>query len=165
MDFREGNEWIASLSNLCVVIEGHTRSGALMAPRHALRQGKTVYVRTTSGTPSNMEGCRRLLQEGAKPLSNLVTRLTVGLSAASALADLDSVERSLLSKLSTGAFAPQELTNDLNLNYTMVVRALARLEVLGWLQRERCGRWYRTGLPTDDRELWWRSTPTVKDTR
>ena len=66
--FQIRNRLMSALSLGTVVIEAGERSGALITARHALEQGKDVYV--IPGNPSAPEyiGSNKLLRDGAKPL-------------------------------------------------------------------------------------------------
>ncbi len=66
--FQVRNRLMSALSLGTVVVEAGERSGALITARHALEQGKDIFV--IPGKPGEPQyiGSNKLLQDGAKPL-------------------------------------------------------------------------------------------------
>ena len=155
--FAKRNEWIAAMADVCVVIEGNTRSGALMAARHALKMGKPVFVPLSRRDDQNTSGCRALLDEGALPLPSFVDQLASQLPTDWRVQRIMADDEQVLNYLSVASATPEELTKALNVHYTLVLRSLARLESMGFVQRACCGRWYRKGLRMNGEKAWWRS--------
>lgn len=69
--FPKRNRIISGLSNAVVVLEGNAESGALITARHALEQGRDVFVIPGSPTLPQYEGSNRLIADGARPLLNV----------------------------------------------------------------------------------------------
>ncbi|NPB06549.1 MAG: DNA-protecting protein DprA, partial [Aquificae bacterium] len=68
--FARRNRIIAGLSEKLFVVEAGPSSGALITARYALSYGRPVLVFTGEG--ERFEGCRRLLNEGARPVEGTV---------------------------------------------------------------------------------------------
>jgi len=64
------NRIISGLSLGTIVIEASEKSGALITARHALDQGRDVFVIPGNPTLPEYLGSNRLLSDGAKPLIN-----------------------------------------------------------------------------------------------
>lgn len=69
--FPKRNRIISGLSNAVVVLEGNAESGTLITARHALEQGRDVFVIPGSPTLPQYEGSNRLIVDGARPLLNV----------------------------------------------------------------------------------------------
>ena len=66
--FPQRNRVISGLSTCTVVVEASARSGALITARHALEQGRDVWVVPDHPLASTGQGNLRLLAQGAMPL-------------------------------------------------------------------------------------------------
>ncbi len=66
--FPERNRIMSALSLGTVVIEAHSKSGALITARHSAEQGRDVFVIPGSPKMAEYEGSNALLRDGAKPL-------------------------------------------------------------------------------------------------
>ncbi len=66
--FPRRNRIMSGLSNGVVVIEGAVSSGTLITARHAVEQGKDVFVIPGSPSLKHYEGSNRLIADGARPL-------------------------------------------------------------------------------------------------
>jgi DNA processing protein len=62
------NRVLSGLSSAILVVEAGEKSGSLITVRHALDQGKTVYVVPGRVDRPEAIGCLRLLQDGATPV-------------------------------------------------------------------------------------------------
>lgn len=69
--FPRRNRIISGLCNGVVVIEGGLRSGTLITARHAVEQGRDVFVIPGSPSLPQYEGSNRLIADGARPLLNV----------------------------------------------------------------------------------------------
>jgi DNA processing protein len=68
--FLERNRIISGLSHAVVVIEAPIRSGSLSTARHALEQGREVFVVPGPAGHPNYGGSHMLLREGARLVTN-----------------------------------------------------------------------------------------------
>ncbi len=66
--FPRRNRIMSGLSNGVVVIEGAIDSGTLITAKHAVEQGKDVFVIPGSPSLKHYEGSNRLIADGARPL-------------------------------------------------------------------------------------------------
>ncbi|MBR7552876.1 DNA-processing protein DprA [Allobacillus sp. GCM10007491] len=68
--FPERNRIISGLSQATLIIEATKRSGTMITADQALEQGKDVFVVPDSIFLPEAEGCLKLLQEGAIPITS-----------------------------------------------------------------------------------------------
>ena len=68
--FHARNRLISGLSRALVVIEANERSGALITARHAIEQGREVFVVPANVDSPNSAGSLQLLRDGAKLIRN-----------------------------------------------------------------------------------------------
>jgi DNA processing protein len=66
--FQIRNRLISGLSLGVIVVEANANSGTLITARHALEQGRDVYVITGRPDDKNYAGSNALLKDGAKPV-------------------------------------------------------------------------------------------------
>ena len=113
-----------------VVVESRLRSGAHVTTRHALDQGKEVFVVPGWPTSPVSAGPLALLRDGARPIRH----------AADLLEDLGGIsggpaagpeEIRALDVLREGASRPDELARELGIDLEDARERLARLELLG----------------------------------
>lgn len=156
--FAKRNQWISELADMCVVTEADAQSGALMAARSALKQGKQVFARESFRGERHLSGCRLLLTEGAKPLSVLVRTLLEQQGNWQKQIELEPAQFAILRALSFGSMLLEQLMQNDHLPYTKVRRALSKLAACGLVQRDEQGFWYRSGLPVGRTQYWWRSS-------
>ncbi len=62
------NRIISGLARVLVVVQSRNVGGALIAAQHARRQGRVVFAVQWPGSIPQGEGCRMLLEQGARPL-------------------------------------------------------------------------------------------------
>ncbi len=98
--FNVRNRIIAGLSMATVVVQAPIKSGALLTANHALKEGRHVFAVPGQITDPLMEGCNRLLFEGASPalsgveiLSELVANYALPLKTDGQQSTTDSPER------------------------------------------------------------------------
>jgi DNA processing protein len=130
--FPRRNRILAALSAAVLVVECRVRSGALVTAKHALEQGKEIFV--TPGRPEDplAGGPLQLLRQGARPVRH----------AADLLDDLGGIpggpatspdDARTLDALREGARTENELARALGVTAGDARERLARLELLGLL--------------------------------
>lgn len=107
--FLERNRIVSGLSLATVVVEAPERSGALSTARHALEQGREVFVFPGSAGSPNYRGNHWLIREGARlaasfahleeDLSSLFSEISPPLPTASRNAGRDADSSTVLSAL------------------------------------------------------------------
>ena len=68
--FLERNRIVSALSDAILITEASSRSGTLNTARHALEQGKEVFVVPGNITSPLSAGCNALLKQGATPVTD-----------------------------------------------------------------------------------------------
>jgi len=148
------------ISGLCVatiVVEARRRSGSLITVRHALQQGREVFVVPGSIDGPFAEGTNQLLRDGARPIrSGRDVIEDLGLSGRAILEDerladaakareseTDSLEARVLVVLERGPTTRGELLSQANLDAAALASALLELELDGRVVEERDGRIHR----------------------
>lgn len=137
-NFPRRNRILAALSVAVLVVECRLRSGALVTAKHALEQGKEIFV--TPGRPEDdlAAGPLQLLRQGARPVRH----------AADLLEDLRGVpggpapepdDARTLDALREGARTEADLAGALGIAPGEARERLARLELLGLVAPEPGG--------------------------
>lgn len=128
--FPRRNRILAALAHAVVVVESRLRSGAHVTTRHALDQGKDVFVVPGWPTSPVSAGPLTLLRDGARPIRN----------AADLLEDLGGIpggpragpeEIRALDALRAGVADPDGIAKTLDIDPEEARERLARLELLG----------------------------------
>jgi DNA processing protein len=148
--FPRRNRIISGLAVATVVIEAPVRSGALITARHALEQGRTLFVAPGRPGDATMAGALALLRETpARPMVGIeellidldlvgVRHATAGqapgapLDAQDALATLGPVERSVAGMLVSGPASIDAIVRGTGHPPSVVAGALTLLQLRGW---------------------------------
>ncbi|MBW2426687.1 MAG: DNA-protecting protein DprA [Deltaproteobacteria bacterium] len=154
------NRLISGLSLGVIVVEARRRSGSLISVRHALDQGREVFVVPGSVEGPFAEGSNRLLREGARAIldgRDVVEDLGLGEAAGMVVApaeggatgsesdpggpaDSSPPAMAIVEMLAEGPLARDELARRAGLEPGVLARALLELELVGRVAQERDGR-------------------------
>jgi DNA processing protein len=157
------NRIISGLSLAVIVVEARRRSGSLITVRHALNQGREVFVVPGASAGPFAEGSNQLLREGARAISTAADVLEdLGLSGLATprvesdpikgealtqpdgLGDpADPLEQRILKILENGPACRDELVVGAEIDPAKLARALLDLELAGRVIEERDGQFYR----------------------
>jgi DNA processing protein len=159
------NRVISGLARGVLVVEARRRSGSLITVRHALAQGREVFVVPGSVDGPFAAGSNRLLRDGARAVSDaaelfadleaddpmLAARLTssssldipgVGDPSEDGSGLVDGVTRQVLEALSGGPLDRDALTEAVQADAGRLVAALLDLTLAGRIVEERDGRFH-----------------------
>ena len=155
--FPRRNRIISALADAVVVVEAPRRSGALITARHALEQGRPLFVAPGRPGDASIAGCLALLRETpARPITGpeelLVDLGFVGdgdgqgshradgrplgprLDRRMALALLDGAQREVAARICQGPVGADALVVSTGLPPGVVSGALTLLQLRGWIQ-------------------------------
>ena len=151
------NRIISGLSLGIIVVEARRRSGSLITVRHALNQGREVWVVPGASDGPFAEGSNQLLREGARAIRNAADvvedlgaavrdlrrgEAIVTSPSGSANSPRSSIEQKILAVLSTGAATRDDLLARVELDPGSLAKALLELELEGRIIEERDGRFH-----------------------
>ena len=148
------NRIISGLCRGVIVAEARRRSGSLITVRHALDQGRDVFVLPGPTEGPFAEGSNRLLREGAVAITEpedvfedlgLAGAATDGGGEVTAVPRLDPLAQSVMRALAEGPLAREGLVAVLTVDPAQLAECLLDLELSGWIREERDGRLYRIG--------------------
>jgi DNA processing protein len=166
------NRVISGLARGVLVVEARRRSGSLITVRHALEQGREVFVVPGSIDGPFAVGSNRLLREGARAVSEtaeilddlllddpeLVAQLTATATGAHASIErdveraggrvpdgwkMDSLARGVLAALSEGPLDREALTLAMQTDWSRLSETLMDLSLSGQVVEERDGCFHR----------------------
>lgn len=160
------NRIISGLSRAVVVVEARRRSGSLITVRHALAQGRDVFVVPGPVDGPFAAGTNQLLREGAraiqsardllddlgieigpqpdsKPRSNRAAQSAEGPGGEGTLAERIAI------RLGEGPRTPDELMMEAGLDAGRLASVLLELELAGRIAEERDGRLHLCRPPRD----------------
>jgi DNA processing protein len=148
--FPRRNRIISGLAAATIVVEAPIRSGALITARHALEQGRSLFVAPGRPGDPSVAGVLALLRETpARPLVGIEELIVdlgltdtapapaagvpgVALDAQAALATLGPVERSVAAILVTGPASIDAIVRSAGHAPSVVAGALTLLQLRGW---------------------------------
>jgi DNA processing protein len=148
------NRIISGLCCAVIVVEARRRSGSLITVRHALEQGREVFVVPGSIEGPFAEGTNQLLRDGARAVRcardviedlGLDGRIDLdpvitGWPSAGRPSNPDSLEARVLELLAEGPATRDELLLRVELDASALASALLELELTGRIIEERDGR-------------------------
>ena len=162
------NRIISGLSRAVVVVEARRRSGSLITVRHALAQGREIFVVPGAVDGPFAAGTNQLLREGARAIQSArdllddlgievgsepdVPRRSGRSSAQTRAAEpaMTLAER-IVGMLADGPATPDALLLEAGLDAGRLATALLELELAGRVAEERDGRLHLC-RPPEDRE-------------
>ena len=148
------NRIISGLCLAVIVVEARRRSGSLITVRHALAQGREVFVVPGSIDGPFAEGTNQLLRDGARPIRcardviedlGLEGQWALGSSGPASSsrrkgAGSGSLEARILAALEDGPATREELLLQAELDVSGLASALLELELAGRIVQDRDGR-------------------------
>jgi DNA processing protein len=154
------NRLISGLSLAVIVVEARRRSGSLISVRHALDQGREVFVVPGGVEGPFAEGSNRLLREGARAIldgQDVIEDLGLGAAAGVVVpraaggatdsgrdperkAGLSPPAEAIVAMLAEGPLARDALGRRTGLESGVLARALLELELVGRVTQERDGQ-------------------------
>ncbi len=153
------NRIISGLCLATIVVEARRRSGSLITVRHALNQGREVFVVPGSIDGPFAEGTNQLLRDGARPIrsgSDVIEDLGLqgpmilprevsaeSTSAAGEEPEVESLEARILARLARGPTTRNDLLAQADRDAVGLASALLELELAGRVVEERDGRIHR----------------------
>jgi DNA processing protein len=150
------NRIISGLCQAVIVVEARRRSGSLITARHALDQGREVFVVPGSIEGPFAEGTNQLLRDGARPIRcardviedlGMEERVELGTVRSTQPyarrgGDRGSLEARVLAVLDDGPATRDELLFQAKLDAGGLASALLELELTGRIVEERDGRFH-----------------------
>ncbi|MFT4874316.1 MAG: DNA processing protein [Congregibacter sp.] len=144
--FPRRNRIISGLAQATIIVEAALPSGSLHTAAAALEQGREVYALPWSIFHEQGAGCRRLLRDGATPITALdeLPSLFPGVSQRKECTQLAPPGRAgkLLQLLGDHSLSLQALRQNSGMPITELLALLGDLEVQGWV-RNIDGRYCR----------------------
>jgi DNA processing protein len=149
--FPARNRIMAALSAVTVVVEAASRSGSLITAREALALNRDVGAVPGPITSWLSAGTNDLLLDGAKPIRGAqdVLDLACGVGVHAVHRDGPELEPDLrvaLELIEAGSSSCDEIAIAAGSPPPKIAVALARLELLGYVQADATGRYARTAL-------------------
>ncbi|MBT8335897.1 MAG: DNA-processing protein DprA [Gemmatimonadetes bacterium] len=140
--FPRRNRILAALSDLVVVVEAGARSGALSTAAHARRLGREVTAVPGPVDRPGHVGANRLIRDGCAPileLRDVLDRLgrPAGPTVERTAPELDAETAPVWEGLAEGPTTAPALARRIGLPPDRVLTALTRLELDGWVRRDR----------------------------
>lgn len=141
--FPRRNRILSGLSLGVLVVEGDTKSGALITARQALEQNREVFAVPGSIYSPNSRGTNKLIQDGeAKPtleVQDVLAELNLSMAAhqieMTELVPADATELALMKLLGAEPAHIDEIRRDSGLPIATVTSALAMLELKGMVRQ------------------------------
>jgi len=151
--FPKRNRIISALSDALVVVEGERKSGAMITAAASLEIGKQVLAVPGSIYSPLSRGTHELIRDGAAPVQSVEDVLEV-LGVAWPEADmplfsrattppLAGLEATVMQAMEWTTVTLDELLDRLDEETSVIVAALSRLELSGWVRREVGSKYFR----------------------
>lgn len=142
----ERNRLVSGVADALIVTEATLRSGTTSTVNHALQQGKTVFAVPGNITSPTSQGCNKLIQQGALPLTSVedvldVLPLPKKPREQLALLGDTPAETTIMTLISSGIQDGDELLTQSKLSVTDYNVTLSMLEMKGIVQSQG-GNWW-----------------------
>lgn len=144
--FLQRNRLVSGLSDGVLITEASAKSGTLNTARHALEQGKEVFVVPGNITSPLSSGCNALLGQGATPVTRVEDILEVIapqlLEAQTQLALGDNpLQTKIIQLLQSGIRDGDELQRKADIDITDFTRELTMMELNGIIRALGANQW------------------------
>jgi DNA processing protein len=144
--FLERNRIVSGLSDAVLITEASARSGTLNTARHALEQGKEVFVIPGNITSPLSAGCNLLLKQGATPVTcaedilEVIAPELLRPQAQLALGD-NPAQTTIIKLLQNGLRDGDELQAQSNLHAGEFASELTMMEINGIVRSLGANQW------------------------
>lgn len=144
--FLERNRLVSGLSDAILITEASARSGTLNTARHALEQGKEVFVIPGNITSPLSAGCNMLIKQGAMPVTNpediieVIAPHLLRPQTSMALGD-NPLQTKIIQLLQAGIRDGDELLKKSNSDAGAFLQELTMLEINGQVRALGANQW------------------------
>lgn len=144
--FLERNRLVSGLADAVLITEASAKSGTLNTARHALEQGKDVFVVPGNITSPLSTGCNQLLKQGAIPVTSpndileVIAPDLIKSQAALPLGD-NELQVTILSLLQQGVRDGDELRRQTNTSPGEFATELTMMEINGTIKSLGANNW------------------------
>lgn len=144
--FLERNRIVSGLSDAVLITEASARSGTLNTAKHALEQGKEVFVVPGNITSPSSAGCNALLRQGATPVTKVEDILEVIapqlLNSQTQLALGDNpLQTKIIQLLQSGIRDGDELRSGSKADASEFATELTMMEISGLIRSLGANQW------------------------
>jgi len=144
--FLERNRIVSGLADAVLITEASARSGTLNTARHALEQGKDIFVVPGNITSPLSAGCNQLLRQGAIPVTcanDILEIIAPGLIKAQSILPLgdNPLQTKILSLLQSGVRDGDELLRQCEVAAGEFATELTMMEIAGHIRALGANQW------------------------
>lgn len=144
--FHERNRIVSGLADAVLITEASARSGTLNTARHALEQGKDVFVVPGNITSPLSAGCNQLLRQGATPVTcandilEVIAPHLINSQSILPLGD-NSLQAKILALLQSGVRDGDDLLRQSEVTAGEFATELTMMEIAGHIRALGANQW------------------------
>lgn len=144
--FLERNRIVSGLADAVLITEASSRSGTLNTAKHALEQGKDVFVVPGNITSPSSAGCNALLKQGAIPVTeveDILARIAPVLNTSQTQLPLGAnpLQTKIIKLLQSGVRDGDQLQEKLALPIHELSGELTMMEIEGTVRALGANQW------------------------